>query len=497
MQTKQDGRLGTEKIGKLMLELALPSVLAQIVNVLYNIVDRIYIGRIPDVGSLALTGVGVTFPIITIISAFAGFASGGGAPLAAIALGQKNRERAEKILGSSTSLLLFFSVLLMAFFFVFQTPLLYLFGASDNTIGYASTYISIYLVGTVFVELAVGLNTFISCQGHARTAMCSVLIGAVVNIGLDPVFIFVLHMGVSGAALATVLSQALSAAWVLRFLTSKKSGIRLSLRTMKPDFAILGSVMALGISPFIMSATESAITIVMNHGLQTYGGDLYVGSMTILQSVLQLIFVPVNGFTNGVQPIISYNFGAGQFRLRCVCNAPPGSFRRSFHHGSGADCYCGKSASGLHCRHGNFRLAERRTEFLPRSWPGEDFSFYRTAPESHSSDPACTHSAAFLRRYGRLLCGTDRGCLLRCHCRYAVSLQYLENSFEGNSRKGDSHRGVTEKALRDLFHAPSIINFFDRFGGVDGIFREKHSVNRVRHRTDLFSFLYRGFDELR
>ena len=328
MQTKQDGRLGTEKIGKLMLELALPSVLAQIVNVLYNIVDRIYIGRIPDVGSLALTGVGVTFPIITIISAFAGFASGGGAPLAAIALGQKNRERAEKILGSSTSLLLFFSVLLMAFFFVFQTPLLYLFGASDNTIGYASTYISIYLVGTVFVELAVGLNTFISCQGHARTAMCSVLIGAVVNIGLDPVFIFVLHMGVSGAALATVLSQALSAAWVLRFLTSKKSGIRLSLRTMKPDFAILGSVMALGISPFIMSATESAITIVMNHGLQTYGSDLYVGSMTILQSVLQLIFVPVNGFTNGVmqfamlplqglgqgaQPIISYNFGAGQF----------------------------------------------------------------------------------------------------------------------------------------------------------------------------------------
>ena len=201
----------------------------------------------------------------------------------------------------------------MVFFFVFQTPLLYLFGASDCTIEYASTYITIYLIGTVFVELAVGLNTFISCQGYARTAMCSVLIGAVVNIGLDPIFIFVLRMGVSGAALATVLSQALSAAWVMRFLISKKSGIRLSFRTMKPDFAILGSVMALGISPFIMSATESAITIVMNHGLQTYGGDLYVGSMTILQSVLQLIFVPVNGFTNGVQPIISYNFGAGQF----------------------------------------------------------------------------------------------------------------------------------------------------------------------------------------
>ena len=204
MQTKQDGRLGTEKIGKLMLELALPSVLAQIVNVLYNIVDRIYIGRIPDVGSLALTGVGVTFPIITIISAFAGFASGGGAPLAAIALGQKKpgprRKNSWKLHFPAA---LFLRVSDGVFLFL-QTPLLYLFGASSNTIRYASTYISIYLVGTVFVELAVGLNTFISCQGHARTAMCSVLIGAVINIGLDPVFIFVLHMGVSGAALATI-----------------------------------------------------------------------------------------------------------------------------------------------------------------------------------------------------------------------------------------------------------------------------------------------------
>ena len=265
----------------------------------------------------------------------------------------------------------------------------------SNTIGYASTYISIYLVGTVFVELAVGLNTFISCQGHARTAMCSVLIGAVVNIGLDPVFIFVLHMGVSGAALATVLSQALSAAWVLRFLTSKKSGIRLSLRTMKPDFAILGSVMALGISPFIMSATESAITIVMNHGLQTYGGDLYVGSMTILQSVLQLIFVPVNGFTNGVQPIISYNFGAGQFdRVRQTIRRMiaitftatfvyvvfamlrPALFAGLFTTDPELIAIVVESASGLHCRHGNFRtcraayrvpfsvLARRRFLFL-------------------------------------------------------------------------------------------------------------------------------------
>lgn len=516
MQTKQDGRLGTEKIGKLMLELALPSVLAQIVNVLYNIVDRIYIGRIPDVGSLALTGVGVTFPIITIISAFAGFASGGGAPLAAIALGQKNRERAEKILGSSTSLLLFFSVLLMAFFFVFQTPLLYLFGASDNTIGYASTYISIYLVGTVFVELAVGLNTFISCQGHARTAMCSVLIGAVVNIGLDPVFIFVLHMGVSGAALATVLSQALSAAWVLRFLTSKKSGIRLSLRTMKPDFAILGSVMALGISPFIMSATESAITIVMNHGLQTYGSDLYVGSMTILQSVLQLIFVPVNGFTNGVQPIISYNFGAGQFdRVRQTIRRMIAiTFTATFVYVVFAMLRPALFA-GLFTT--DPELIAIVVKVLPVYIAGMAIFGLQSGVQSSFLGLGQAKISLFIALLRKVILLIPLALILPhffgvmgvyyaepiadvCSVVTAVtlfSLQYLENSFEGNSRKGDSHRGVTEKALRDLFHAPSIINFFDRFGGVDGIFREKHSVNRVRHRTDLFSFLYRGFDELR
>ena len=313
MQATKDNRLGTENITRLMISLAIPSVLAQIVNVLYNIVDRIYIGRIPGVGAVALTGVGVTFPIITIISAFSGFASGGGAPLAALALGQGDRKRAERILGNCVSMLLFFTVILMAFFFVFQKPLLYVFGASDNTIGYSSTYISIYLLGTVFVELAVGLNTFISAQGQARTAMFSVLIGAVVNIVLDPIFIFVFHMGVAGAAVATIISQALSAAWVLRFLCSEKSGIRLKKAGMKLDFSLIGQIMALGVSPFVMSATESAITIVMNHGLQVYGGDLYVGSMTILQSVLQLVFVPISGFTNGVQPIISYNFGAGKF----------------------------------------------------------------------------------------------------------------------------------------------------------------------------------------
>ena len=313
MKTESDSRLGTENILKLMLQLALPSVLAQIVNVLYNIVDRIYIGRIPGVGAAALTGVGVTFPIITIVSAFAGFAYGGGAPLAAIAMGQKDNKRAEKILGNCAFLLLVFSGILMAVFLGFKRPLLYLFGASDYTIGYSTSYITVYLFGTVFVEFAVGLNTFISCQGYARTAMISVLIGAFVNMILDPIFIFGFGMGVVGAATATVISQALSAFWVLHFLTSQKSQIHLRAANLKPDGEIIGSVMALGVSPFIMSATESAITVVMNHGLQTYGGDLYVGSMTILQSVLQLIFVPINGFTNGVQPIISYNFGAGQF----------------------------------------------------------------------------------------------------------------------------------------------------------------------------------------
>ncbi len=313
MKAESDSRLGTEKILKLMMQLALPSVLAQIVNVLYNIVDRIYIGRIPGVGAAALTGVGVTFPIITIVSAFAGFANGGGAPLAAIAMGQREHERAEKILGNSAFLLLIFSGILMTLFLGFKRPLLYLFGASDYTIEYSSAYITVYLLGTIFVEFAVGLNTFISCQGYARTAMISVLIGAVVNIILDPIFIFVFGMGVVGAATATVISQALCAFWVLHFLTSKKSQIHLLVSNLKPDGEIISSVLALGVSPFIMFATESAITIVINHGLQTYGGDLYVGSMTILQSVLQLIFVPINGFTNGVQPIISYNFGAGKF----------------------------------------------------------------------------------------------------------------------------------------------------------------------------------------
>lgn len=311
---KGDERLGTEPIGRLMVSMAVPTVAAQLINVLYNIVDRIYIGHISGYGDMALTGVGVTFPILMLISAFSAFAGTGGAPLASIELGRKNREGAERILGNSAALLLVFSVCLTLGFSIFKTPVLYAFGASEQTIVYARSYIGIYLIGTVFVQLAVGLNTFISGQGQAKIAMLSVLIGAVLNILLDPVFIFGLGMGVRGAALATILSQAVSAVWVVRFLTSSKSVIRLRRCNMHLDPSVLKKIAGLGISPFIMQSTESLVTITLNSNLQLYGGDLYVGTMSIMQSVMQLIIVPMQGVAQGVQPIISYNYGAGNYK---------------------------------------------------------------------------------------------------------------------------------------------------------------------------------------
>ncbi|WP_310603431.1 MATE family efflux transporter [Anaerosporobacter sp.] len=310
MDTNIDNRLGTEKISKLVLSLALPSVIAQVVNVLYNIVDRIYIGHIPEVGSTALTGLGVCFPIIMLISAFSAFVGSGGAPLASIQLGKGDKKRAEKILGNGVTILITFSVILTIVFMLFKEPLLYAFGASDNTIPYALDYLNIYLLGTIFVQFSIGLNTFISCQGQAKTAMLSVLIGAIINIALDPVFIFGCNMGVKGAALATIISQGCSAIWVLSFLLSKRSSLRIKLPNMKPNWKIIGSIAALGVSPFIMQATESLINIVFNSGLKHYGGDVYVGSMTILQSVMQLFVLPTQGITMGTQPIISYNYGA-------------------------------------------------------------------------------------------------------------------------------------------------------------------------------------------
>lgn len=311
VENQESQKLGKEPLRKLFFTMAIPSVLAQLINVLYNIVDRIYIGHIKEIGSLALTGVGVTFPIIMVVSAFSAFAGQGGAPLASILLGAKDQEKAEKVLGNSTALLLIFSLSLTLIFQILKTPLLYAFGASDNVIGFAQDYIGLYLYGTIFVMLSLGLNTFISGQGNAKVAMLSVLIGAVTNIILDPIFIFILNMGVKGAALATIISQAFSAIWVVNFLISKKSSLKIKRENLKPDMKFIKKIGSLGCSPFIMQSTESLVLLTLNSGLQKYGGDLYVGSMSILTSVLQLIFVPVSGIAQGVQPIISYNFGAG------------------------------------------------------------------------------------------------------------------------------------------------------------------------------------------
>lgn len=311
---KNDEQLGTAPLGKLMLSMALPTVAAQIINVLYNIVDRIYIGHIEGYGQLALTGVGVTFPILMMISAFSAFAGMGGAPLASIQLGKKNYEKAEEILGSSVAMLLAFSIILTLVFSVFKTPILYAFGASEQTMPYASQYITIYVLGTVFVQLALGLNTYISGQGNAKIAMLSVLIGAVTNIILDPILIFGFHMSVKGAALATIISQALSAIWVVRFLTSEKSIIRIRKQNIRFEKSLIKKIAALGISPFIMQSTESLVMITLNTGLQKYGGDMYVGTMSIMTSVMQLITIPTQGISQGVQPIMSYNYGAGNIK---------------------------------------------------------------------------------------------------------------------------------------------------------------------------------------
>lgn len=313
MNRISDEQLGNEKIGKLMLQMAIPSIVAQTVNILYSIIDRIYIGHIEGIGTNALTGVGLTLPIITLVSAFSAFVGAGGAPLAAIFMGKGDKKRAEQILGCGIFMLGMFTVALMVFFYLFKIPLLYMFGASDQTIGFANRYLSFYLIGTLMVQLSLGLNPFIISQGQARVGMLTILIGAAANIVLDPIFIFVLHMDVQGAAIATVISQTVSAVWICLFLAGKRSSIRIRREYIRPDGKNGRIIFSLGISPFIMRSTESLISIVMNRGLQDYGGDLYVGSLTIMQSLMQFISAPIAGFTQGVQPIISYNYGAGRF----------------------------------------------------------------------------------------------------------------------------------------------------------------------------------------
>ena len=303
--------LGTERIGKLLFKLALPSVVAQLVNLLYNMVDRVYIGHMENVGSLALTGVGVCMPVILLVSAFAALVGMGGAPQVSIYMGKKDYKTAEKIMGNCFVFLIFIIIVLTGFLYIFGEDLLLIFGASENTIGYAIDYMNIYVIGTIFVQMALGMNMFITCQGFTKISMLSVVIGAVLNIILDPILIFNFNMGVKGAALATIISQAVSAVWVVSFLAGKKSGIRLKKENFKVDFRILLPCLALGVSPFIMQATESVINICFNSSLLKYGGDVAVGAMTVLSTVMQFSMLPLQGLTQGAQPITSYNYGAG------------------------------------------------------------------------------------------------------------------------------------------------------------------------------------------
>ena len=319
--------LGTAPMGKLMLGMAIPSVVAQLVNLLYNIVDRIYIGQ--GINGTALTGVGLCMPLMMFMNAFAMLAGSGGAPRAAIAMGRGDRAEASKIMSNSLTLLLIFSAGITALYLLFAEPMLTLFGASPDTLPYAMEYMSIISVGAVFTLIVMGMNPYLTTQGFSNVAMMTTVLGAVINIILDPIFIFALDMGVAGAALATVLSQAVGAMWVLLFLTkNEKSLLKITPADMKPEGRIVGGTLALGISGFVMVATESLLSISFNSSLQRYGGDLAVGSMTILTSCAQLAQMPASGIAQGCQPIVSFNYGAGNrervkqcFRLQLLAAA--------------------------------------------------------------------------------------------------------------------------------------------------------------------------------
>lgn len=301
--------LGEGKVSSLLFKLALPAIIAQLVNVLYNIVDRIFIGRIPN-GEIAMAGVGVAFPIIMIVSAFSALIGMGGAPIAAIKMGAKDNDEAEKIMSNSFSMLIIIGAILTVVFLVFKESILYAFGASDKTINYAIDYLTLYLIGTVFVQIALGMNPFVNTQGFAKTGMLTVMIGAVINIVLDPIFIFIFNMGVKGAALATVCGQLVSALWVLKFLFGKTSVLKIRKKYLVPKLNVILPVIALGVSPFIMQGTESLVIIIMNNQLSIYGGDLAIGAMTIMSSIMQIVMLPLMGLSQGAQPIISYNYGA-------------------------------------------------------------------------------------------------------------------------------------------------------------------------------------------
>ena len=304
---------GVGSVSAAILRLAIPMTFAQLINVLYSVVDRIYIGHLPHTSTEALTGIGLTLPVITIVTAFANLFGMGGAPLFSMERGRENTDKARTIMGNSFALILIFGLLLSLLCYLFKEPLLYLFGASDTTYPYADAYLSIYLLGTIFVMISLGMNNFINAQGFGVMGMLTVSIGAVLNLILDPVFIFIFGLGIRGAAVATVISQMISALWVLKFLTGKKALITLSRRSMRIKRRLVRDITTLGLSGFIMSITNGAVQIICNATLQNYGGDLYIGIMTVINSVREIVNIPVNGFTNSAQPVMSFNYGAQKY----------------------------------------------------------------------------------------------------------------------------------------------------------------------------------------
>lgn len=312
MNERSDEKLGTQRMLPLVFKMALPAVAAQLVNLLYGVIDKIYIGHIEGVGGEALAGVGITTSIIILVAAFSNLVGSGGSPLAAIQLGKGNREEASRIMNNGFVMLLFFALICTVTPFFFMDGMLKIAGAEADTLPYARDYLSIYLLGTVFVMISTGLNMFINCQGRPGIAMLSIIIGAVLNTALDPIFIFGFDLGVKGAAIATVISQAISAAWVLLFLFSKKAELRLEFKYMKPRLAVIGAITALGVSPFVMASTESLVGFALNGQLRTYGSTAHVAALAVMQSAMQIVSIPLAGFGQGVVPILSYNYGHGK-----------------------------------------------------------------------------------------------------------------------------------------------------------------------------------------
>jgi putative MATE family efflux protein len=430
--SEENSFLGTEPIQKLLLRLAVPTVAAQLINMLYNIVDRIYIGHIPGHGALALTGVGVCMPLIMIISAFAALVSSGGAPRASIFMGRRDSASAERTLGNCFSMQLLLSAVLTAALLLWNRPLLLAFGASEKTIGYAVEYMNIYALGTVLVQLTLGMNSFITAQGFAKTGMLSVAIGAVSNIVLDPIFIFGFHMGVAGAAWATVISQGISCVWVVSFLLGKKTVLKIRRENLRLRRAVILPCLALGLATFIMQSSESVIAVCFNSSLLRYGGDVAVGAMTILTSVMQFAMLPLQGLGQGAQPILSYNYGArdkkrvrghllsaaeGQPDLRDgAVGADSAAARRvcvHLHLGRIADVVYRPCPADLHRGAVSLRHSDGLPDGLHRAGPGQGVHHRGGGAEIRAADSAdlpAAGAAARQQDHGGVSGGAGGGC---------------------------------------------------------------------------------------